>query len=129
LVRHLVLPGGLAGTEQVLEFLSRELSPTISVNVMGQYQPYFKAAQYPPLDRPLTVAEFQAAAAAARKSGPIVVDGLQQCRHSKCAHSADAILALNQESAEPFAASRRVLPTIRQPIDGGRYASRYRPCV
>jgi hypothetical protein len=29
LIRHLVLPGGLAGTEQVLEFLSRELSPTI----------------------------------------------------------------------------------------------------
>jgi putative pyruvate formate lyase activating enzyme len=77
LVRHLVLPGGLAGTERVLHFLSRELSPRVSVNVMGQYQPYFKAAQYPPLDRPLTVAEFQAAAAAARKSGLIVVDGLQ----------------------------------------------------
>jgi putative pyruvate formate lyase activating enzyme len=73
LVRHLVLPGGLAGTEQVLEFLSRDLSPTISVNVMGQYQPYFKAAQYPPLDRPLTVEEFQTAVAAARLSGlPLV---------------------------------------------------------
>jgi putative pyruvate formate lyase activating enzyme len=77
LVRHLVLPGGLAGTEQVLDFLSRELSPTVDVNVMGQYQPYFKAVQYPPLDRPLTVAEFQAGAAAARQSGLSVVDGPQ----------------------------------------------------
>jgi putative pyruvate formate lyase activating enzyme len=77
LVRHLVLPGGLAGTEQVLDFLGREVSPTASVNVMGQYQPYFKAAQYPPLDRPLTVAEFQAAAAAALRSGLSLVDGLQ----------------------------------------------------
>jgi putative pyruvate formate lyase activating enzyme len=77
LVRHLVLPGGLAGTEQILDFLSRELSPTVSVNVMGQYRPYFKAAQYPPLDRPLTVAELQAAAAAARLSGLVLVDGLQ----------------------------------------------------
>lgn len=75
LVRHLALPGGLAGTEQVLEFLSRELSPTVSVNVMGQYQPYFKAAQYPPLDRRLTVEEFQAAVAAARHSGLTLVDG------------------------------------------------------
>jgi len=75
LVRHLVLPGGLAGTEQVLGFLSRELSPTVSVNVMGQYQPYFKAAQYPPLDRPLTVEEFQAAVASARRSGLPLVDG------------------------------------------------------
>jgi putative pyruvate formate lyase activating enzyme len=75
LVRHLVLPGSLAGTEQVLEFLSRELSPTISVNVMGQFQPYFKATQYPPLDRPLTVYEFQAAVAAARRSRLRLVDG------------------------------------------------------
>jgi putative pyruvate formate lyase activating enzyme len=74
LVRHLVLPGGLAGTEQVLEFLGRELSPTISVNVMGQYQPYFKAAQYPPLDRPLMVEEWQAAVVTARRSGLPLVD-------------------------------------------------------
>jgi putative pyruvate formate lyase activating enzyme len=69
LVRHLVLPGGLAGTEQVLEFLRRDVSPTISVNVMGQYQPYFKASQYPPLDRLPTVEELQRAAEAARRSG------------------------------------------------------------
>ena len=75
LIRHLVLPGGLAGTEQVLGFLRRELSPTVSVNVMGQYQPYFKAAQYPPLDRRLTVEELQAAVAAARRSGLTLVDG------------------------------------------------------
>ena len=75
LIRHLVLPGGLAGTEQVLRFLRRELSPTVSVNVMGQYQPYFKAAQYPPLDRRLTVEEFQAAVAAARRSGLTLIDG------------------------------------------------------
>ena len=75
LVRHLVLPGALAGTEQILKFLSRELSPTISVNVMGQYHPHFKAAQYPPLDRPLAVEEWRAAVVAARHSGLQLVDG------------------------------------------------------
>jgi putative pyruvate formate lyase activating enzyme len=34
LVRHLVLPGGLAGTQEVLDFLRRELSPTVSLNLL-----------------------------------------------------------------------------------------------
>ncbi|HEX6209886.1 MAG TPA: radical SAM protein, partial [Methylomirabilota bacterium] len=67
LIRHLVLPGGLAGTERVLQFISQELSPGVSVNVMGQYQPYFKAPQHPPLDRPLTVKEFHEAVMTARR--------------------------------------------------------------
>jgi putative pyruvate formate lyase activating enzyme len=75
LVRHLVLPCGLAGTEQVLRFLSREVSPTVSVNVMTQYRPYFKADRYPPLDRGLTAEEIRAADAAARRSGLRLVDG------------------------------------------------------
>ena len=38
LVRHLVMPGGLEETREVLEFLA-SLSPRTSVNVMGQYRP------------------------------------------------------------------------------------------
>jgi putative pyruvate formate lyase activating enzyme len=75
LVRHLVLPGGLAGTEQVLGFLSRDLSPTISLNLMAQYRQCFKAWRYPPLDRGLAREEFQNAVAAARRSGLTLVDG------------------------------------------------------
>ncbi|MBZ5558639.1 MAG: radical SAM protein [Acidobacteriia bacterium] len=75
LVRHLVLPAGLSGTEQVLAFLRNEVSPSASVNLMGQYRPYFKAAQYPPLDRRLTDKDFQDAVAAARRSGLTLVDG------------------------------------------------------
>jgi len=75
LVRHLVLPGGLAGTEQVLGFLSRDVSPTASLNLMAQYRPCFKAGGYPPLDRRLTMEEFRSAVAAARRSGLRLVDG------------------------------------------------------
>ena len=51
LVRHLVLPDNLAGTNEVMKFLATELSPHTYVNVMGQYRPCGEAFQHPPLDR------------------------------------------------------------------------------
>jgi len=50
LVRHLVLPDGLAGSEEVLAFLAR-LAPATAVNLMDQYRPCFQASDFPPLDR------------------------------------------------------------------------------
>jgi putative pyruvate formate lyase activating enzyme len=58
LVRHLVLPGGLAGTERVLAFLAEEISPHTCLNLMDQYRPCYRADQYPPLNRPLDPGEF-----------------------------------------------------------------------
>ncbi|NDY42207.1 radical SAM protein [Dissulfurirhabdus thermomarina] len=69
LVRHLVLPGGLAGTREVLAFLAREVSPATWVNLMGQYRPCGRAMDHPPLDRRPLPAEFEAAEAAWRASG------------------------------------------------------------
>jgi putative pyruvate formate lyase activating enzyme len=69
LVRHLVLPGGLAGTASVLEFLAREISPDTYLNLMAQYRPCYRAAEYPPLDRRPTAAEFGEALALARAFG------------------------------------------------------------
>ncbi|NIR60374.1 MAG: radical SAM protein [Gammaproteobacteria bacterium] len=54
LVRHLVLPEGVAGTERVLAFLSREISKNTYLNLMAQYRPCYRAEEYPPLDRPVT---------------------------------------------------------------------------
>ena len=39
LVRHLVMPGGLAGTREIMRFLAREVSPDTYVNIMDQYYP------------------------------------------------------------------------------------------
>lgn len=44
LVRHLVLPGGLAGTAEVMRFLAEEVSRDTYINIMGQYRPAYKAA-------------------------------------------------------------------------------------
>ncbi len=69
LVRHLVLPGGLAGTAEVMRFLAKEVSPDTYVNLMAQYRPARRAAEYPPLDRPVTQREMEEAYAAARRAG------------------------------------------------------------
>lgn len=69
LIRHLVMPEGLAGTEELMMFISRELSPDSYVNVMAQYHPQYKASHYPELNRRITASEFLSALAAARRSG------------------------------------------------------------
>jgi putative pyruvate formate lyase activating enzyme len=69
LVRHLVLPGGLAGSGRIFEFLAREISPHTAVNVMDQYRPCFLADEFPPLDRRPTKTEYEAALSCARQNG------------------------------------------------------------
>jgi putative pyruvate formate lyase activating enzyme len=68
LVRHLVLPEGLAGTADVVRFLAG-LSPNTAVNVMGQYRPCHEAHALPPLDRRVTRAEVAEAEKMARDAG------------------------------------------------------------
>jgi putative pyruvate formate lyase activating enzyme len=51
LVRHLVLPGGIAGSRTVVDFLVDELSPATYLNVMDQYRPAWHAAEHPTLRR------------------------------------------------------------------------------
>ncbi|MCK4263025.1 MAG: radical SAM protein [Dehalococcoidia bacterium] len=69
LVRHLVLPGQLAGTEAVVDFIAREISPNTYVNIMGQYRPCYKAAAVPALSQPISTAEFQQAVQLAHQAG------------------------------------------------------------
>ncbi len=80
LVRHLVLPEGLAGTEQVLAFLAREISPHTYLNIMDQYRPCYRAGDNPPLDRPLRAKEYDAALGLAAKYGLHRLDHRRQ-RH------------------------------------------------
>ncbi len=69
LVRHLVLPDYLAGTEQVLRFLAEEISPQTYLNLMDQYRPSYRAAEYPALNRSLTPNEYSDAVRITRKAG------------------------------------------------------------
>jgi putative pyruvate formate lyase activating enzyme len=69
LVRHLVLPNDISGTEAVLKFLAEEISTNTYLNLMGQYRPCYRAGDYPGLDRPITRAEFSEALAMAHRYG------------------------------------------------------------
>ena len=69
LVRHLVLPDLLAGSETILAFLADEISTSTYLNLMDQYHPCYRADENPPLDRCLTTAEFNEALQLTKKYG------------------------------------------------------------
>jgi putative pyruvate formate lyase activating enzyme len=69
LVRHLVMPGGLAGTEGVMRFLAAQVSRKTYVNVMDQYHPCYRAGDDPRIDRRITAAEYEVALETARRAG------------------------------------------------------------
>ena len=58
IIRHLVLPGDLSQTEEVIKFVAKELSPNTYFNLMDQYRPCGEAWKYPPLDRLITEEEW-----------------------------------------------------------------------
>ncbi len=68
LIRHLVLPGGLASTEKVLDWIGSELSPETYISLMSQYFPAWNAVTHPVLKRTLTVGEYREAVKALEKN-------------------------------------------------------------
>lgn len=59
IVRHLVLPAGLAGTDVVMKFISEKISRDIFVSLMYQYHPAYRAADYPLINRRITSKEYR----------------------------------------------------------------------
>jgi putative pyruvate formate lyase activating enzyme len=60
IVRHLILPNGLAGSEESLKWLAREVSPSVTVSIMSQYLPVHRAGQFPVINRTISLAEYKA---------------------------------------------------------------------
>jgi len=75
LVRHLVMPGNVAGTAEVMNFIAREISPHTYVNVMDQYRPCYRAVGDKDIGRPITSGEYREALAAAQAAGLTRIDG------------------------------------------------------
>jgi hypothetical protein len=71
LLRHLVMPGGAAGTPEIMHWIAHELSPETYVNLMAQYRPacHATAKHYPEINRCITAQEFQHALDAFRDAG------------------------------------------------------------
>ncbi len=76
LVRHLVMPEGIAGTEEMAGFIAGEISRETYVNIMDQYHPCFRAFEMPPLDRRITRKEYNEAIETAKRLGLKKIDGI-----------------------------------------------------
>ncbi|HOK70694.1 MAG TPA: radical SAM protein [Bacillota bacterium] len=69
ILRHLVMPGKLDDTREIMRFVVRDISRDTYVNVMGQYRPAHLASRYPELSRALGISEHQRAIEIAREEG------------------------------------------------------------
>jgi len=69
IVRHLVMPGNIAGTDRFVQWVAKELSTKTYVNIMAQYHPMHKAFDYPEISRRITRNEWQQALQWAREAG------------------------------------------------------------
>jgi len=58
LVRHLILPAGLSGTQAVMKFLAEEISKDVYISLMSQYFPAYKAHDIKELSRKVTAEEY-----------------------------------------------------------------------
>ncbi len=69
LIRHLVLPGGIAGTREIMRFIARSVSSGSYVNIMSQYRPCGRAAEVVGLSSCLSAKDYHTAVQAAREEG------------------------------------------------------------
>ena len=63
MVRHLVMPEDLGGSEEIFRWLAEEISPNTFTTVMMQ------TSDYPELNRHITKEEYKAALRSARRAG------------------------------------------------------------
>lgn len=72
LIRHLVMPGGIANTSRIMQFIADEISPQTYVSIMPQYHPCGKASEFleiPELAVPIRKKEFEIALQDAKDAG------------------------------------------------------------
>jgi putative pyruvate formate lyase activating enzyme len=69
MIRHLVLPGNIAGTDKFVQFVAARLTRSSYVNIMDQYRPEHKARNIPELSRRITRAEYRQAIRWAKEAG------------------------------------------------------------
>jgi len=69
IIRHLVLPGGISGTQKVMKYISEEVSKDTYISLMSQYTPYYRANEFPELSRRIYYHEYEQAQAIMEELG------------------------------------------------------------
>ena len=76
IIRHLVLPEDISGSQKVLEFIAERISNKTFLSLMAQYHPANKTKDYPELARRLTEDEYNRIRDTAQRLG--FINGWQQ---------------------------------------------------
>jgi putative pyruvate formate lyase activating enzyme len=74
MIRHLVMPNGVSGTEGVIKWIAAHLPKDTYLNLMSQYRPMFRASRYPEINRRITREEYSNAVQWAREAGLLNLD-------------------------------------------------------
>jgi len=69
IIRHLVLPNNISGTDKTMRFIKDELSKDTYISLMSQYFPCYKAGQLQEISRRITYQEYEDALASMEKYG------------------------------------------------------------
>ncbi|UCC96206.1 MAG: radical SAM protein [Candidatus Omnitrophota bacterium] len=69
MIRHLVMPNGVSGTKEVIEWIGANLPKDTYFNLMSQYRPCHKAFDYPEISRRITLREYEDAVRWTKKAG------------------------------------------------------------
>ncbi len=69
MIRHLVMPNNVAGTDHFVRWVAMNLPPATYVNIMSQYRVDYKAFEYPQIWRRITMREYVQAMEWAQASG------------------------------------------------------------
>jgi len=69
IIRHLILPGNISGTDKIMKFIAESLSKDTYISLMSQYMPCYKASQFKEINRRITHQEYQDAQEAMHKYG------------------------------------------------------------
>jgi len=69
MIRHLVMPNNAGGSEEIMEWIAEELPKDTYVNIMAQYNPLYKAYDYPEISRRITRDEYRTVVRKAEEVG------------------------------------------------------------
>lgn len=69
IIRHLVLPDNISGTQKIMQFIAKEVSEETYISLMSQYHPYYKAELSPEINRRISYSEYEEAKKLMKKYG------------------------------------------------------------
>ncbi len=102
IVRHLILPDGIAGSGESLKWLVEDVSPQVAVSIMSQYYPAHRTRRFKELDRKITLGEYREVVKLAENLG--IENGWMQGMESSDSYLPDFA------AEEPFSGRRRRRP-------------------